>query len=110
MTKQPIPIVTEDDVARIALRDFGEAQTSLVRSILDEYGKLEGHVEVSRVRVAVLKLANGDFDRLLAATETACQDYRNVLAYAEYPRAFQEIGFAAIEDDWKQHQEWLEKE
>jgi hypothetical protein len=39
MCKQPIPQVTDKDVKRIALRDFGEAQLSQVLSILDEFGK-----------------------------------------------------------------------
>jgi hypothetical protein len=41
MCKQPIPQVTDKDVKRIALLDFGEAQLSQVLSILDEFGKQE---------------------------------------------------------------------
>jgi hypothetical protein len=39
MCKQPIPQVTDKDVKRIALRDFGEAQLFQVLSILGKFGK-----------------------------------------------------------------------
>ncbi len=70
------------------------------------------------MRVAILKLANGDLDRLLNETKNAIEDYRDVLSEAEYPRYSREIGFndapetlkqAVIDDDWRQYREWLER-
>jgi hypothetical protein len=115
---QPVPNVTEEDVKRIALRDFGDAQVGLALSILDEFGKQEWNRPDPRVRLAILKLANGDLDRLLDATQLAIQDYRDVISAAEYPRYCREIGFdkvpesvkrSVIDDDWRQYCEWLER-
>ncbi len=118
MAEQPVPDVTGEDVTRIALRDFGEQQVALVLSILDEYGKQTWNNPSARVRLAILKLANGDLDRLLDHTQVAIQDYRDVLAYAEYPRYMREVGFddppedvknTVIEEDWQQYCEWLQR-
>lgn len=118
MAEQPIPDVTDEDVKRIALRDFGDAQAALALSILEEFGKQDWNRPDPRVRLAILKLANGDLDRLLNETQTAIQDYRDVLSGAEYPRYMREIGFgdvpetvqqAVIDDDWRQYHEWLQR-
>ena len=72
-----------------------------------------------RVRLAILKLADGDFDQLSKYTELAIQDFRDVVSTAEYPRYTSEIGFkkvskkivkTVIDDDWRQYSEWLSKE
>lgn len=121
MTRQPVPKVTDEDVRRIALRDFGQDRVKLALSILEEFGKQSWNEPSPRVRLAILKLANGDLDRLLDATQTAIRDYRDVLAAAEYPRYHGEIcfrvGFAdasesvkgsVIDDDWREYREWFE--
>ena len=118
MLEQPIPRVTDEDVKRIVLRDFGEAQSSLVFSILDEFGQQPWNAGLGlpRVRLAILKLANGEIDRLRLETKTAIEDCRDVLAPAEYPRWTSEIGFDkvpislqsdVVNYDWKQYCEWL---
>jgi len=118
MTDQPVPEVTDEDVKRIALRDFGEDQLPLALSILDEFGKQDWNPPGARVRLAILKLAKVDLDRRLDGTQAAINDYRDVLSAAEYPRYSREVGFrevskevkqAIIEDDWKQYREWLAK-
>jgi hypothetical protein len=117
---QPVPQVTDKDVERIVIRDFGTARLSKVMDILQEYGKQGWSRPASpRVRLAILKLANGDFDQLSVHTENAIQDFRDVVSIAEYPRYTAEIGFkkvskkfaiAVIEDDWRQYCEWIEKD
>jgi hypothetical protein len=57
---------------------------------LDEYCGPERE----RVQLATLKLSEGRLDRLRHYVEAAIQDYRDVLAWAEYPR---EISIAASE-------------
>src|SRR5947207_3178222 len=52
-------------------------------SILHLYGK-ESY-ERERVQIAILKLSDGDIDKLHVNLEIAKGDYRDVLAYAEYP-------------------------
>ena len=80
MVAQPVPEVTEDDVKRVVIRDFGESQADYVLSLIAECGS------GARVRLAVLKLANGDIKKLSEAKELTFQDYRDVLSEAEYPR------------------------
>ncbi len=119
MANQPVPTVTDEDVTRIALRDFGAAELPLVMSILEEFGKQDWNEPSARVRLAILKLAYGDLDRLLVVTEVAIHDYRDVLSEAEYPRYSREVGFTnvseelirnIVEDDWRQYQDWFERE
>ena len=117
---QPVPKVTDKDVERIAIRDFGKTQLSQVIDTLQEYGKQDWNRPGSpRVRLAILKLSNGDLDQLSKHTQAAIKDFRDVVCLAEYPRYTVEIGFekvsknvarAVIDDDWRQYCEWLEKE
>lgn len=118
--EQPIPKVTDKDVERIAVRDFGNDHLLQVLEILQEYGKQEWNRPGSpRVRLAILKLANGNLEQLRKCTKTAIEDFRDVISLAEYPLYSAEIGFnrvaaevkrAVIDDDWKQYCEWLERE
>ncbi|HET7463416.1 MAG TPA: hypothetical protein VFJ82_19345 [Longimicrobium sp.] len=59
-----------------------------VRDALMEYGRESYQREHERVRLAILKLSAGDVEKALALTETARSDYRDVLAWAEYPEEF----------------------
>jgi len=58
--EQPTPIVTQADVERIVRRDYPKDKYADIISVLDEYGVCEWHRETNRVKVAVLKLANGN--------------------------------------------------
>jgi len=119
MAGQPVPKVTGDDVQRIIFRDFGSPQTALALSILEDLGRQHKDRRPDpRVCLAVLKLADGDVDQLARYTKTAIEDYRDVIAAAEYPRYFREIvnanvpepiQYVIIDDDWAQYREWLEK-
>ena len=115
---QPVPNVTDDDVTRIAVRDFGESNLALVMSILKDFGEQEWNQPSPRVSLAMLKLADGDFIRLREATRVAIDDYRDVLSAAEYPGCMNDhdryylqstILESVVDDDWKQYQEWLTK-
>ena len=77
--------------------------------------------ERERVQLATLKLSEGRLDRLRHFVEAAIQDYRDVLAWAEYPR---EISIAASEllrmgteeiatlrdQDRREYLRWLQEE
>ena len=58
-----------------------DSDRDTAEDVLSQYAKQE----VFRVRLAVLKLAEGDLDKLERNTMLAQQDYRDVLAAAEYP-------------------------
>ena len=115
---QPTPIVTAADVERIVGRDFPN-HISDALAILAEYGPASWHNEPHRVRAAVLKLAEGNLDRLKREIRTANADYRDVLAYAEYPNYFRRVSGPGslpeletkkiIDADWKQYQDWFKR-
>ena len=62
--------------------------------ILNQYGVEEYQRERDRVQLAILKLSQGQFDLLEYYLEVACSDYRDVLAWAEYPEVMK-LGFTA---------------
>ena len=116
---QPIPQVTPDDVERVVCRDFTADEYTAVTGMLNEYGTEKWHREPTRVRLAVLKVANGSVQKLRACIDSAKRDYRDALAAAEFPAYFM-IGFRVrelpekerrriIDDDWRQYEEWLRR-
>lgn len=118
--EQPVPRVSGKDVERVVLRDFGEDKLSQAKNTLERYGRQEWtHPGSARVRLAILKLANGDLEQLTRYTEAAIEDFRDVIAMAEYPwysakigseGAGQEVRREAIEADREQYLEWLNRE
>lgn len=118
---QPVPNVSDDDVARVVRRDFPPADQPAALTLLQHYGTESWHREGPRVRLAILKLAAGNLEKLRATLRTAEADYRDVLAYAEYPRYFTEVNpsspaaakagppVAVIAPDWEQYRRWLER-
>jgi len=61
---------------------------------LSRYGEEPHEYESIRVRLAILRLSGGDLGKLRNGVATAKRDYRDILAYAEYPRQ-------ADHDSWK---------
>jgi hypothetical protein len=118
---QPVPKVSADDVIRIVRRDFSPDQCDAVLAILGEYGPDSEQWGGQRVRLAILKLADGSLDAVRRNVEIAKLDYRDVLAPAEYP-TYIKLGFSEIaaksepeeqriiQSDWDQYQLWLHKE
>ena len=108
---QPVPKVSDADVARIVARDFGAAERDAASEILGRYGTEKWEMEIARVRLAALKLASGDLEALRKAIAMAKTDYRDALAQAEYPRYMREArpGEAAISADWEQYAEWFSR-
>jgi hypothetical protein len=113
---QPIPDVTPDDVERVVRRDFPEEQFDSVMVVVNGYLSKR---ERSRVQLASLKLANGDLDALRKHIATALEDFRDILAPAEYPE-YSKHGFRVreldpkeqqriIASDWEQYEAWLKR-
>jgi len=111
---QPTPDVTAADVERIAQRDFPPEQVAGVLAALEEYGDREA----DRVRLAILKLADRDLQKLRYWLEQAKDDYRAVLGPAEYPQyrkrwnpkkcaSEEEWRKKMIDSDWAQYERWL---
>jgi hypothetical protein len=117
---QPIPDVKSDDVDRIIRRDFPDVPSDSVKTVPKRYeDSASGRRERPRVQLAALKLAKGDLDALRKHIDTAMQDYRDVLAPAEYPEyskdAFRVRELPAreqqriIDSDWKRYEDWLRR-
>ena len=114
---QPVPAVTSQDVERVVARDFPSEIAHKVAAILGEYGGDDAHRDNDRVRLAALKLAAGDVERVRAAIEMAKRDFRDVLALAEYPEYSRTVRPSAdlsaaerqriVDADWRQYSEWL---
>jgi hypothetical protein len=60
-----------------------------VLEVLDRYGTEPHERERDRVQAAVLKLSDGDLERLAEMVALAKTDFRDALAAAEYPGQFQ---------------------
>jgi hypothetical protein len=66
-----------------------------VMNVLDKYG-VESHERGrARVQLAILKLSEGERERLKELVGIAKRDFRDVLAYAEYPEEMS-IGFIGV--------------
>jgi hypothetical protein len=101
-------------------RDFPEAQRSSVLRLLDQYPPDADSGDPARTHLAILKLSSGDIARIRELVPVARQDFRDVIATAEYPEWFS-VGFARIQQmtpeqahavkarDWAQYQEWLHR-
>ena len=89
-----------------------------IMNILDEYGVESYEVGRARVQLAILKLSEGERDRLDELVRMAKRDYPDVQAYAEYPEEMR-IGFVGLrklpaeevkavrQRDREQYLEWL---
>jgi hypothetical protein len=118
--EQPVARVTRADVERIVRRDFAVERQAEVFAALAEYGSAAWHNEADRVHAAALKLAGGDLEALRQAIVTAREDYRDVLAAAEYPLCMSvgtsPLGMPTEErrrvyaQDWAQYEAWLRRE
>ena len=114
---QPIAKISKNDINRIILRDYSITNKDEVLNILSKF-KGDDEKGIYRVWAALLKISNGDIDRLDKNIENAIIDYRDILAIAEYPEYSQKVGFNSdkfdkkelkkiIDSDWHQYQEWL---
>ncbi|MBI5691435.1 MAG: hypothetical protein HZC55_15230 [Verrucomicrobia bacterium] len=115
---QPVPAATLAEVDRIARREFPGERAADALSLLEAYGSQPWHREIPRVRLAVLKLAGGNLEKLRRSLATANQDYRDALAAAEYPTYLAKVfpgdpdsarRSGAIAADWQQYRAWLDR-
>jgi hypothetical protein len=79
------PRTERDRVLRKVARNWPDADPEEIMRVLDEYGAEGWERGRGRVQLAILKLSEGDRERLPELVRMAKRDYRDVLAYAEYP-------------------------
>ena len=77
--------LTAEVVQVIVERLFHLEERAAATAILDRYGSAPHEREAVRVRVASLKLSAGRLSELEKVIGHAKRDYRDVLAWAEYP-------------------------
>ena len=92
---------------------FPDEDQEQVLAILDLYDDREGE----RMKIAILKLSKGQLEGLHHYVQAAKDDYRDVLAWAEYPEEMrtwnvkdQEEVNRIRERDRKQYLDWLDTE
>jgi len=114
---QPTPKISRKDIMRIVARDYPARKQEEVLEILRQY---DGDSEKGKFRVwaSLMKISEGEIEQLRENVERAKSDFRDILAYAEYPEYSDKVGFDdenftktelkdIIKADWKQYQNWL---
>src|SRR5437764_5036114 len=76
---------TRDEVVAVVQKTFPETSHSRVLELLDSYGVESYERERERVQLAILKLSNGNEEKLREFIAVAKRDYRDVLFWAENP-------------------------
>ena len=115
--EKPTPEVSEFDIDRIIERDYSQTEKKRVLNILKEYLP---DTDNYRVWAGVLKISNGDTDRLKKNIKRANFDYRDILVEAEYPEYFEKVGINVeqfekselrkiVNNDWKQYNNWFNR-
>jgi hypothetical protein len=114
-----LPAITRGMVTEKIARYWPELDPEEIFQVLDGISIAGSEENIERVQLAVLKLSEGRQERLRELVAMARKDYRDVLAYAEYPEEMR-IGFLGVkglspqevEDlrrrDREQYLRWLE--
>src|SRR5437899_13025247 len=76
---------SRDEVVAVVQRTFPETFHSRVIELLDTYGGESYERERERVQLAILKLSEGNEEKLREFVAVAKRDYRDVLFWAENP-------------------------
>ena len=85
-----------------------------IRNMFMNYGLESYELEPGRVRLAVLKLSGTDISEIEKMIKRSKEDYRDILAWAEYPRQSQNPAMPngsnkekLIEADKIEYDQWL---
>ena len=76
---------SRDEVLAAVQKAFPESSWAYVVDLLDNYGVESYERERERVQFAILKLSEGNEEKLREFVAVAKRDYRDVLFWAEYP-------------------------
>src|SRR5437879_6114564 len=76
---------SRDEVVAAIQKTFPETSWSCVLELLDTYGVESYERERERVQLAILKLSEGNEEKLREFVAVAKRDYRDVLFWAENP-------------------------
>jgi hypothetical protein len=87
--KQPTARITKNDILAIIRRDFSRFPLNKIIRELEKYNYDERY----RVWAGILKLSNGKINKLKENVKIAITDYRDIIAYSEYPEYSDKVGF-----------------
>lgn len=113
MKNQPVAYISADLLKILIIREFPN-HVNLVKNKLKKI-KSESDVRKRRISAAILKLSSQNLEEMDLLIKKANQDYRDILTWAEYPRA-SEKGFvinksnelnSIYAEDWKEYCSWL---
>ena len=76
---------SREDVLASVRASFPRERRTRVLELLDAYGLAAHERERERVQLAILKLSEGNEEKLRDLVDVAQRDYRDVLFWAEYP-------------------------
>jgi hypothetical protein len=76
---------SRDEVVAVVQKTFPESAHARVLELLDHYGVESYERERERVQLAILKLSEGNEEKLRDLVAVAKRDYRDVLFWAENP-------------------------
>src|SRR5437764_7295770 len=76
---------TRDEVVAVVQKTFPETAHDRVLELLDTYGVESYERERERVQLAILKLSDGNEEKLREFVAVAKRDYRDVLFWADNP-------------------------
>jgi hypothetical protein len=85
---------TENIISQKISQYWPDLEIQEIITILNQYGSESYHKEIQRVHLAILKLSEGQLNLLKHYLEIALSDYRDVLAWAEYPEEMK-LGYSA---------------
>lgn len=113
---QPVASITDEELAILIKRDYPD-QTDLVKTKLNKI-KSDTQQGKNRIAASVLKLAEKDLTKVDFLVKRANEDFRDIVAKAEYPRTSR-YGFGERDEeerkqdylkDWEEFSEWKELE
>jgi hypothetical protein len=118
--KGPAMSPSRSQVIRKIKRYWPEMDPDDILRILDRYGEEAWEGDRERVHLAILKVSEGEFERLEGLIRAAKADFRDVIAWAEYPKELKTgfVGMKALtpeearavrEEDRGQYKKWLEE-
>src|SRR5213080_4151662 len=74
-----------EEVVAVVQETFPDSAHNRVLELLDSYGVESYERERERVQLAILKLSEGNEEKVREFVAVAKRDYRDVLFWAEYP-------------------------
>ncbi len=112
---QPFAKVDSKTLERIIQREFGNRASEVKQKLLQITSNIPD--SKNRISAAIIKLADKNINAIDNFVEVSNNDYRDVLAKAEYPRCFTlgfgEMGKSKMKQiflaDWRDYLNWLNK-